>query len=369
MKIMTVIGTRPEAIKMAPVILALRAQPSIQHVLCVTAQHREMLDQVLGSFGLTADIDLDLMRPTQQLHDLTARIVREVGNVIGREKPDWVLVQGDTTTVLGASLASFYGGVAVGHIEAGLRTDSIRRPFPEEMNRRVTGMLSHRHFAATKAAKENLLREGVPENHIVVTGNTGIDALHVALKKRSKSSESTTPDDRRCILVTCHRRENFGAPMERIFKALRHLAERGDVRLVIPIHPNPNVENAARAILSGHEAISLIKPLEYTNLVALMSDAYFVITDSGGIQEEAPGIGKPVLVTREETERPEGIAAGVALLVGSDMTHIIREAERLLDDDVHYASMAGSRNPYGDGQATQRIVASLLGESFSEFVS
>lgn len=365
MKVLSVLGTRPEAIKMAPVIKELEQQSTeIQSVVCATAQHREMLDQVLGVFDIQPDYDLDVMRPGQTLSQLTANILTRLDQVVAQERPDWVLVQGDTTTVMVASLVAYYHRVRVGHVEAGLRTDDKWQPFPEEINRRLTDVLADLYFAPTERNREKLLREGVLPAEIVVTGNTVIDALLMTvarLREEGRSPQVWSRDERRIILVTAHRRENFGPPLVRICRALAEIAARypSQVRLVYPVHPNPNVLGPVHEMLGDIPNITLTEPLGYRAFVQLMSDAHLILTDSGGLQEEAPSLSVPVLVLRDVTERPEGVAAGVVKLVGTDEQTIIEEAVTLLEDDVAYGRMAQGANPYGDGQASQRIVEAL----------
>jgi UDP-N-acetylglucosamine 2-epimerase (non-hydrolysing) len=365
-KVLAVFGTRPEAIKMAPVILELGASNSIDIKICVTAQHREMLDQALALFQLVPDHDLDLMQPNQTLEALTSRALTGVGEVLDIEKPDVVLVHGDTSTALAASLAAFYRQVPVGHVEAGLRSGSLAAPWPEELNRRVVTLTTRYHFAPTDGARRNLLAEGVPDAHIHVTGNTVIDALlRTVARTRLAGSETLLQrfpflDARRpLVLVTGHRRENFGAGLDNICEALIDIAEHYDTHVVYPIHPNPNVKGPVELRLAGNPRISLIDPLEYLHFVALMDRAHIVITDSGGVQEEAPSLGKPVLVMRDITERPEAVQAGTVILVGTDRNAIVREAGRLFTDKAHYARMAGAINPYGDGMAAGRICRAL----------
>lgn len=365
MKILSVFGTRPEAIKMAPVLAELnKHKDKITSIVCVTAQHRQMLDQVLELFAIRPDYDLNIMLPNQSLAQITARALTKLDEVLQQEQPDWMLVQGDTTTVMAASLAAFYHKVKVGHVEAGLRSYDKFQPFPEEINRRIATNLSDLHFAPTEVSRQNLLREGIADTQIVVTGNTVIDALlQVAEKPYDwlQSPLATIPRDKRVVLVTAHRRENFGAPFANICAALRALAEQyDDVHLVYPVHLNPNVQQIVRATLSQIPNVTLLEPLDYLPLVQLMKQSYLVITDSGGIQEEAPGLGKPVLVLREVTERPEGVAAGTVKLVGTDKDTILNEASLLLDNPAAYQSMSQAVNPYGDGKASQRIVSSLI---------
>jgi UDP-N-acetylglucosamine 2-epimerase (non-hydrolysing) len=364
LKVISVIGTRPEAIKMAPVIKELARYPDeITQVVCATAQHREMLDQVLEIFEVPPDYDLDLMRPDQTLAQVTAGVLGGLDEVMRQEHPDWLLVQGDTTTVMAASLTAYYHRVQVGHVEAGLRTDDKYQPFPEEINRRVADVLADLHFAPTESNRRNLLREGVAEENIVVTGNTVIDALLDVAQQVGHRTTGPWGDlgDRRVILVTAHRRENFGQPLAEICAALAQIARdyADDVQIVYPVHPNPNVRGPVYDALSDLPGITLISPLDYKRLVALMKRVCLVLTDSGGLQEEAPGLGKPVLVMREVTERPEGVTAGTVKVVGTNRKRIIEETATLLDDPVAYERMARAVNPYGDGKASARIVATL----------
>ena len=363
MKILSIFGTRPEAIKLAPVLSQLNKH-EVHSIVCVTAQHREMLDQVLALFAIQPHYDLALMQPNQSLAALTARALTKLDEVLRMEKPDWVLVQGDTTTAMVGALAAFYHQIKVGHVEAGLRSFDKYQPFPEEINRKMASSVSDLHFAPTEVSRQNLLREGVPEDNIVVTGNTVIDALlQVAAQPYDwdASPLAVIPRDKRIILVTAHRRENFGAPLQNICAALRTIAERyADVHLVYPVHLNPNVQTVVREMLGDIANITLLSPLEYLPLVQLLKQSYLVVTDSGGIQEEAPGLGKPVLVLREVTERPEGVTAGTVKLVGTDQDKIVCEVELLLTDQAEYDRMARAVNPYGDGQASQRIVTKLL---------
>jgi UDP-N-acetylglucosamine 2-epimerase (non-hydrolysing) len=357
--VLCVVGTRPEAVKMAPVILALRDEPWARARVLATAQHRQMLDQVLGLFAITPDVDLDLMRPDQALADLTARMIGALDRALEAERPDVVLAQGDTTTVLATGLACFYRRIAFGHVEAGLRTGDLANPFPEEMNRTVASRLARFHFAPTAASRENLLREGIPDRDIHVTGNTVIDAL-LQVAARDVPIGPTLDATKRLVLVTAHRRESFGAPLREAFTALRTLAERNpDIQVLYPVHMNPNVSGPARELLGGRPRIVLCDPLEYAPFVSAMKRAYLILTDSGGVQEEAPALGKPVLVLREETERPEAVAEGVVKLVGTSADRILAEAQRLLDDPKAYAAMARGVSPYGDGHASERIVAVL----------
>jgi UDP-N-acetylglucosamine 2-epimerase (non-hydrolysing) len=357
--VLCVVGTRPEAIKMAPVILALRRQPWARVRVLATAQHREMLDQVLDLFGIAPDVDLDLMHPDQSLPDLTARLVTALDAALGQENPDIVLAQGDTATVLATGLACFYRRVPFGHVEAGLRTGDLANPFPEEMNRTVASRLARVHFAPTGSARTNLLREGIPDAAIHVTGNTVIDALLDVARRDVPVGPGLDPG-RRLILVTAHRRESFGKPLREALAALRTLADRNqDIQVLYPVHPNPNVAGPARELLGGHPRVVLCDPLAYAPFVSALKRSHFVITDSGGVQEEAPALGKPVLVLRDETERPEAVADGVVKLVGTSAERILAEAQRLLDDPQAYAAMARGVSPYGDGRAAERIVAVL----------
>lgn len=355
-RILAVVGTRPEAIKMAPVIRALRSEPWAEVRVLATAQHRQMLDQVLDAFAIVPDVDLDIMAPDQTLPELTSRLLSRLDEVFARERPDVVLIQGDTTTVMTAAMAAFYRHIAVGHVEAGLRTGDLQNPFPEEMNRIVAGRLSRWHFAPTAGARDNLLREGFDPASVHVTGNTVIDAL-LEVVQREVPLPVEVPEGRRMLLVTAHRRENFGAPFREVCEAVRDIADRhADVHVVYPVHPNPNVSGPAHEILSGHARIVLCPPLDYLPFVAAMKRAHLILTDSGGVQEEAPALGKPVLVMRQETERPEAVEAGVVKLVGPVRDAIVAEASRLLDDTEAYARMARGVSPYGDGRAAGRIV-------------
>jgi len=369
MKVMTVIGTRPEAIKMAPVIKELNNYPGeVESVVCTTAQHRKMLDQVLNVFGISPDYDLNLMRPGQNLSQLTARILIALEEVIVAERPEWVLVQGDTTTVMATSLVAFYHRTKVGHVEAGLRTGDKFQPFPEEINRRVTDVLADLYFAPTKRNRENLLREGVPAQAIVVTGNTVIDALMMTARRVSKrplDARIGVIDGKRLILVTAHRRENFGTPLRNICRALMEIAQqyRNDIHIVYPVHLNPDIFQPVHEMLGNVSNISLIEPVDYETFVSLMSRAYLILTDSGGIQEEAPSLNKPVLVLRRVTERPEAAALGAIRLVGTEYEIIVHETVRLLEDQAAYREMASVTNPYGDGCASQRIVQAILAHS------
>lgn len=350
---------------MAPVVERLRRTPGIEARVCVTAQHRQMLDQVLALFSIVPDFDLNVMEPDQALAPLTAAVLRGLDPVLEQFQPDWLLVQGDTTTVMAAALLAYYRRIRVGHVEAGLRTGDKWQPFPEEVNRRVAGVLADLHFAPTARARDNLLRENVAPDRIVVTGNPVIDALRaIAARPYDPASGplAGVPGDRRIVLVTAHRRENFGAPLESIFGALRRLADRyrEAVTFVYPVHLNPNVRQPAQRLLGGVSNILLLEPLDYLPMVHLLSRCTLVLTDSGGLQEEAPALGKPVLVMRQVTERPEAIEAGTARLVGTEGERIEAETRRLLDDPAAYDRMAKAANPFGDGHAAERIVDALL---------
>lgn len=369
LKLLIVFGTRPEAIKMAPIVTRLNRTLGVDLRVCVTAQHREMLDQVLGLFAITPDVDLGLMQPGQDLTDVMTRVLEGLRQVLREYRPDMLLVQGDTTTTFAASLAAFYQKVPVCHVEAGLRTGNIHAPWPEEMNRRLTSAIASLHFAPTRRAAENLLREGVPADRIEITGNTVIDALFdvmtrmrtdVSLREAMHARFAFLDPRKRLILVTGHRRESFGEGFESICAALRDLGQRQDVEIVYPVHLNPCVQEPVRRLLSNNARIHLLEPLEYLPFVYLMDRAYLILTDSGGIQEEAPSLGKPVLVMREVTERPEAVEAGTVRLVGTDRQRILREATLLLDSREQYDRMARAHNPYGDGHAAERIVRRLL---------
>lgn len=364
-KLLIIFGTRPEAIKLFPVIAALRDDPQLAPVVCVSGQHREMLDQVLQIAGLVPDHDLDLMRPAQSLDALTAALVIGLGQVMDRERPARVLVQGDTATAMAGAMAAYYRRIPVDHVEAGLRSGEIYHPWPEEGARRIVTSLTDLHFAPTHAARAALLAENVVDERIFVTGNTVIDALHwvsgrIAEQPNLISGLADLKSQfagKRIIPVTSHRRENLDGGLQRITCALRHIAERPDVGVVFPVHPNPTVRDLVHAALAGLGNVALVPPLDYPHFVHLLSLAEIVLTDSGGVQEEAPALGKPVLVLRETTERPEGIAAGTARLVGTDPDRIVAEVTRLLDDAAAYRAMAQARSPYGDGEAAQRIVS------------
>jgi UDP-N-acetylglucosamine 2-epimerase (non-hydrolysing) len=370
LKILSVFGTRPEAVKMAPVVRKLAQTPGIDSRVCVTAQHRQMLDQVLGLFDIQPDYDLDLMREDQSLAELSAAIFTHLDPVLTDFQPDWILAQGDTTTVAITSLLAYYRRIRFGHVEAGLRTGDKWQPFPEEINRRVAGVVADLHFAPTDWARQNLLREGVDDSIIKVTGNPVIDALSIVAAQPEPQEvisildrlelRTTKLTTTKLILVTAHRRENFGQPLADICEALKQLAARGDVEIVYPVHLNPNVQEPVYRLLDGVPHVTLLPPLDYLPLIHLMKHARLILTDSGGIQEEAPAFGVPALVLREVTERPEGVAAGVLKLVGTATSRIVHEANRLLDDPSAHADMALASNPYGDGNAAGRIIEALL---------
>jgi len=372
-KVMLVFGTRPEAIKMAPLVKALQARAGeIETVVCVTAQHREMLDQVLKLFDIVPEHDLNIMKPGQDLFDITSNILLGLKGVLLQEKPDLMLVHGDTTTTLASSLAAYYARVPVGHVEAGLRTGNKHSPFPEEMNRKLTGSIADIHFAPTEASRENLLREGIAAKAIHVTGNTVIDALlavvgklhhDTALKAELAQRFAFLNPQRRLVLVTGHRRENFGEGFQNICQALADIAaEHSDVEVLYPVHLNPNVRQPVADILAARQLsnVHLIDPVDYLPFVYLMDRAHLIITDSGGVQEEAPSLGKPVLVMRDTTERPEAVEAGTVRLVGTSREKIVAETRRLLTDDAEYTRMSRAHNPYGDGKAVERIIQSVL---------
>lgn len=380
-RVLSVFGTRPEAVKMAPIIKSLADTSSIESMVCVTAQHRQMLDQVLDLFQIVPDVDLDLMQRAQTLAGLTAAIFTHLDPVLEQIQPDWVLVQGDTTTVMATALLAYYHRIYVGHVEAGLRTGDKWQPFPEEINRRVASVPTELHFAPTEWARENLLKEGVPPTHILVTGNPVIDALHTVANlsvppetldllirlgipdgSSNASDQTRGGTSKRLVLITAHRRENFGKPIENICYALRQLAEdyRDRVEFVYPVHLNPNVQEPVYRLLEDVPNITLLPPLDYYPWVHLIKSATLLLTDSGGLQEEAPGLGVPVLVMREVTERPEGVQAGTVRLVGTNPERIIAETRRLLDDTKAHHEMAQAVNPYGDGHAAHRIVQAIL---------
>lgn len=365
-KVMTVFGTRPEAIKMAPIVLELQKHSDkITPVVAVTAQHREMLDQVLNLFSITPDHDLDIMAQGQTLFDITTKAMKGLDQVMTEEKPDIVLVHGDTTTTFAGALAAYYHQIPVGHVEAGLRTHNKYSPFPEEMNRKLTGCISDLNFAPTETSEANLLAENVPAESIFVTGNTVIDALHHTVRDDYEFDDEMLRHidftNKRIILVTTHRRENLGEPMRHVYKALRQLTEEfDDVEIVFPVHKNPKVREVVREELGGLSKVHLIDPLDYEPFANLMSRAHLILTDSGGVQEEAPALGKPVLVLRDTTERPEAVAAGTVKLIGTDCERVYQEAKLLLTDEEEYGRMAESVNPYGDGKASERIIQAIL---------
>lgn len=371
MKLLAVFGTRPEAIKMAPLVKALQASGSVDLQVCVTAQHRQMLDQVLSLFEIKPDFDLDLMQPGQTLTQLTCNILQGMDHVLADSKPDWVLVHGDTSTTLGTSLAAYYRQIGVAHVEAGLRTHNLYSPWPEEANRQITGRLAGLHFAPTEEARQNLLKEGVDSKNIHVTGNTVIDALLAVSQKIETDDELNVmlaarfpflDSAKRLILVTGHRRENFGAGFEAMCQALKDIAAEPGVQVVYPVHLNPNVQEPVRRILGDASNVHLIDPLDYLPFVYLMKRSYLILTDSGGIQEEAPSLGKPVLVMRDTTERPEAILAGTVKLVGTDRGTIVHAVQTLLQDAAEYQRMSHAHNPYGDGLASSRIVEYFKGK-------
>lgn len=365
LKVLFVFGTRPEAVKLCPLVLAMRARPEFRVRVCVTAQHREMLDAMLERFGVEADDDLDVMEPNQPLSLLTARILERLDAVLVRESPDLVLVQGDTTTTMAGALAAFYRRIPVGHVEAGLRTGDLEQPFPEEANRVLAGRLATLHFAPTPRAAENLRREGVREDRIFITGNTGIDALLYTRERLERAewpgyAADVPREGRKLVLMTAHRRESFGEGFLRICEGVRRIAARGDAEIVYPVHPNPNVRGVVERELGGVERVHLIEPLDYVPFVDLMRRADILLTDSGGVQEEGPSFGKPVLVMRDKTERQEAVEAGAAILVGTDPERIAREAGRLLDSDAAREPFTRVRNPFGDGRASLRIIDAIL---------
>lgn len=359
--VLVIFGTRPEAVKMAPVVQALRKTVGVRTKVCVTGQHREMLNQALHIFDIRPDYDLALMQPGQPLADLAARVLTHVTEVLKQEHPAAILVHGDTTTAMASALAAFYLQIPVGHVEAGLRTGNLRLPFPEELNRRIIDLASTWHFAPTVRAAQMLLHEGTQPDRVMITGNTVIDAIQQILARTTPPPLPFSSPEQRLIVFTAHRRENLGAPHEQAFRAIRALVERNpDIVIVYPIHLNPQVQEPAQTMLGGHRRIHLLPPLDYVSFVHLMARSFFIVTDSGGIQEEGAALGKPVLVMRQETERPEAIEAGVARLVGTDTETILREAERLLYDDAAYATMAQAASPFGDGHAAERIAVFLV---------
>ena len=368
-KILVVFGTRPEAIKMAPVVKALKGEPSLEVKVCVTAQHRQMLDQVMDIFGLRADFDLNVMAPNQTLADVTCKVLKGMEGVFAEWKPDMILVQGDTTTVMAAALAAFYHKIEVGHVEAGLRTGNIYSPWPEEMNRLIAGNLATQHYAPTPRSRDNLLRENKDPKTVFVTGNTVIDALHEAVRIMDADPALTAglaskfpfiDAGRRLVLVTGHRRENFGDGFVHICNAIKRVAARPDVQVVYPMHMNPNVRKPVNEILGGLSNVHLIEPLDYLSFLYMMRKSYLIKTDSGGVQEEAPSLGKPVIVMRDTTERPEAVDAGTVILAGTETEAMASAAERLLDDKGFYDKMARAVNPYGDGLASRRIAEIIV---------
>ena len=363
MKVMLVFGTRPEAIKMCPLVLELKGRPDeFETVVTVTGQHREMLDQVLSVFGIVPEHDLAIMKPGQTLFDITSDVLLKIQAVLAEERPDVVLVHGDTTTSFAAALAAFYLQIPVGHVEAGLRTRNLLSPWPEEFNRQAVDVISNWYFAPTETSRHNLLDEAKPDERVFVTGNTGIDALRHTVRDGYTHPELEWAEDSRLILITAHRRENLGEPMHRMFRAIRRvMEERPDTKAIYPIHMNPQVRKAAHEELDGFDCLHVIAPLEVVDFHNFMARSYLILTDSGGIQEEAPSLGKPVLVMRDTTERPEGVAAGTLRLVGTEEDTICREFSRLLDDPAEYEAMSHASNPYGDGCASERIADVLSG--------
>lgn len=375
-KVMVVFGTRPEAIKMAPVVKALRARNELEVKVCVTAQHRQMLDQVMEIFRLKADFDLDVMAPNQTLGDVTCKVLKGMEGVFGQWKPDMILVQGDTTTVMAAALAAFYHKIEVGHVEAGLRTGNIYSPWPEEMNRLLAGCMAKQHYAPTPRSRDNLLKENKDPATVFVTGNTVIDALHeaiaimdadVALTDKLAAQFQFLDESKRLVLVTGHRRENFGEGFINICNAIARIAERKDVQVVYPMHMNPNVRKPVTEILGSLNNVHLIEPLDYLSFLYIMRKSYLIMTDSGGVQEEAPSLGKPVIVMRDTTERPEAVEAGTVILAGTETESMASAAKRLLDDAAFYEKMAHAVNPYGDGKASLRIADIVVSGKSKEF--
>lgn len=369
MKVLTVFGTRPEAIKMAPLVLALNENSHIESKVCVTAQHREMLDQVLALFNITPDFDLNIMKSGQDLYDVTSKILLGLRDVLEEFKPDWVLVHGDTTTTFAASMAAFYKQIKVGHVEAGLRTGNLYSPWPEEANRTLTGVIAAKHFAPTQASANNLLHEHVSESDIVITGNTVIDALlqvknevlPTAATQSSMAEKFTDIVDKPYVLITGHRRESFGGGFERICESISQLATKyPNFNFIYPVHLNPNVQEPVNRLLADKSNVKLIAPQDYLPFVYLMDRSYLILTDSGGVQEEAPSLGKPVLVMRDTTERPEAVAAGTVKLVGTDVETIVSSVSELIEDSNLYTTMSKAHNPYGDGKACKRIIDALL---------
>lgn len=365
MKVLTVFGTRPEAIKMAPIVKTMEKYEEIENVVCVTAQHRQMLDQVLDIFHIEPDYDLNIFKPGQTLTEITTKALKGLEDVIIETEPDLLLVQGDTTTVFAGALAAFYQKVKIGHVEAGLRSGNLYSPYPEEANRKLTGIMTDFHFAPTERNRQNLLREGYPDGKIFITGNTVIDALFHVIREDYVFEEELLNNidfqNKKVILMTAHRRENIGEPMENIFSAIFKIVEKyEETEVVFPIHLNPKVRAIAHKVFDNHPRIHLVEPLDYEPFTNLMAKSYLVVTDSGGLQEEAPSLGKPVLVVREETERPEGIEAGTAKLVGTEESDIFNELDILLSNKNEYKKMANAVNPYGNGKASQKIVDIIL---------
>lgn len=355
-KVMLVFGTRPEAIKMCPLVKELKTRKEIETIVCVTGQHREMLEQVLNDFNVVPDYDLDIMKQKQTLFDITQNILSKVQSVLEEVKPDVVLVHGDTSTTFVTSLAAFYLQIPVGHVEAGLRTYNIYSPFPEEFNRQATGLISKYHFAPTEAAKDNLVKEGKNPENIYITGNTAIDALKTTIKPDYFHEQLEWAKDSRLIMLTAHRRENLGKPLENMFRAIKRIVdEHDDIKVIYPIHMNPAVRNTAKNILGDHEHIRIIEPLDVLDFHNFLNASYLILTDSGGIQEEAPSLGKPVLVMRDTTERPEGIKAGTLKLVGTEEESVYINFKNLIEDKELYNKMSNASNPYGDGFASKRI--------------
>ncbi|OUO22415.1 UDP-N-acetylglucosamine 2-epimerase (non-hydrolyzing) [Collinsella sp. An307] len=367
-KVMLVFGTRPEAIKMCPLVLELKNRPDeFETVVCTTGQHREMLDQVLTVFGVEPDCDLHVMKPGQTLFDITSDVLLRIRSVLEDERPDAVLVHGDTTTSFAAALSAFYLQIPVGHVEAGLRTRNLYSPWPEEFNRQAVDVVSRWYFAPTETSRQNLLDEAKPDERIFVTGNTGIDALRTTVRDDYSNPWLDWASDSRLILITAHRRENLGEPMHRMFRAIRRvMEERPDTKAIYPIHMNPQVRKAAHEELDGFSRLRIIDPLEVVDFHNFMARSYLILTDSGGIQEEAPSLGKPVLVMRDTTERPEGVAAGTLRLVGTEEERIYHEFSHLLDDPAEYRAMSHASNPYGDGHASERIAGILAGGGADE---
>ena len=361
-KVMSIFGTRPEAIKMAPLVNELEKREEIENIVCVTAQHRQMLDQVLYTFNIKPDFDLDIMKQGQSLSSITSMVLSGLEDVISQSRPDIVLVHGDTTTTFAGALASFYNQIAIGHVEAGLRTNDKYSPFPEEMNRQMVDRMTDLYFVPTEISRQNLLRENIDDKKIFITGNTAIDAMSTTVKNDYTSSDlEWVKNDERLIIVTAHRRENLGNPMRNIFTAIRRIVDEfKDVKVLYPIHMNPRVREVAHSIFDGHDRIRLIEPLEVLDFHNYINKCYFIMSDSGGVQEEAPSLGKPVLVLRDTTERPEGIEAGTLKLVGTNADNIYQQAKLLLSSRELYNKMSHSSNPYGDGHASKRIVDTIV---------